>query len=188
MPDLKPITALGGDKPRRLRHGALDLEENSGLALTALALRRGTPKPAPFGLDLPGPGAWTPSGEVAAFWTGPDQWMIEGLDRADTDFTAEVMNFCPDCSVTEQTDGFVAFELRSSSGEAPILQLMAKLVNIDPTRFPSGSATRTGLEHMSVFVIRRTAQHIAILGMRSAAGSIWHALERHILRFEDRKP
>ncbi|RWL77943.1 MAG: sarcosine oxidase subunit gamma [Mesorhizobium sp.] len=188
MPDLKPITALGGDTARRLHHGALALEENTELALASLALRGGATQPAPFGIDLPGPGAWAQSGEIAAFWTGPDQWMVEGQNRAGSDFASAVGALCPDCSVTEQTDGFAVFEIRSSAGERPILQLMAKLVNIDPIRFPPGCATRTGLEHMSVFVIRRAAHHIAILGMRSAAGSIWHALESHIRRIEDREP
>ncbi|CAN7142889.1 sarcosine oxidase subunit gamma [Mesorhizobium amorphae] len=188
MPDLKPITALGGDTARRLHHGALELEENTELALASLALRRGATQPTLCGIDLPGPGAWAQSDEIAAFSTGPDQWMVEGQNRADSDFASEVAALCPGCAVTQQTDGFAAFEIRSSAGETPILQLMAKLVNIDPIRFPSGSAKRTSLEHMSVFVIRRAAHHIAILGMRSAAGSIWHALERHILRTGDGKP
>ncbi|PBB30275.1 sarcosine oxidase subunit gamma [Mesorhizobium sp. WSM3868] len=188
MPDLKPITALGGETARRQHHGALALEENTELALASLALRRGGTQPAPFGIDLPGPGAWSQSGEIAAFWTGQDQWMVEGQNRGGNDFASELAALCPGCSVTEQTDGFAVFEIRSSTGERPILQLMAKLVNIDAIRFQPGSATRTGLEHTSVFVIRRAAHHIAILGMRSAAGSIWAALESHIRRIGDREP
>lgn len=188
MANLKPITALGGDTACRLHHGALELEENTELALASLGLRRGATQPAPFGIDLPRPGACAQSGEIAAFWMGQDQWMVEGQNRAGNDFASEVAALCPGCSVTDQTDGFAVFEIRSSAGERPILQLMAKLVNIDPIHFQPGSATRTGLEHMSVFVIRRAAHHIAILGMRSAAGSIWAALESHIRRIEDRKP
>lgn len=182
MPDLKPITALGSDAPRSLSSGSLTLEENPALALASVSLRRNALKPSPFGLDLPGPGGWTGSQGVSAFWTGPGQWMIEGHHRADSDFAVDVTTSCPGCSVTEQTDGFAAFEVRSSTGEKPILRLMEKLVNIDASRFPGGSATRTGLEHMSVFVIRRAPDRVAVLGMRSAAGSIWHALEVAILR------
>lgn len=182
MPDLKPLTALGGATARTVTHGALTLEEDTGLALASLALRRDGGAPAPFGLDLPGPGGRACRGDVAAFWTGPDQWMIEGSGRAEGDFTAAVAARCPGASVTEQTDGFAAFEVRSSAGEAPVLALMAKLVNLDPARLGPGMATRTGLEHMSVFMIRRATDRLAILGIRSAAGTLWHALETAVSR------
>lgn len=185
MPDLKPITALGGATPRTAAHGVLTIEENAGLALASLALRRGAARPAPFGLDLPGPGGWTAGGANAAFWTGPDQWMVEGPGRAGDDFAAELAAACPGCSVTEQTDGFAAFEVRSTDGAAPVLALMAKLVNLDPARLPPGSATRTGLEHMSVFVIRRAPDRLAVLGMRSAAASLWHALDAAARRLSE---
>lgn len=177
MPELKPTTALGADKARNARHGVFTIEENTGLALASLALRRDSIQPAPFGLDLPGPGLWTGNDRAAALWMAPHQWLIEAEGRAESDFAAEVSAICPGCSVTEQTDGFVAFEIHSASGEAPIIALMAKLVNIDTSRFGAGSATRTNLEHLSVFVIRRAPDRLAILGMRSAAGTLWHALE-----------
>lgn len=188
MPDLKPATALGGDVPRSVRHGALLLEENSDLALASLALRRGARRPAPFGIVLPGPGQWIANEAVSAFWTGQDQWMVEAAGRAEADFAGELAAACPGSSVTEQTDGFVVFEIRSDAGEAAILALMAKLVNLDAARFPAGSATRTGIEHMSVFVIRRAPAHLALLGMRSAAASLWHALEAAASRLAQARP
>jgi len=177
VPDLSPITALGGTTARTVEHGALTLEENTGLALASLALRRGTTEPAPFGLGLPGPGRWTGNDTAAALWTGPGQWLFEGPGRAGSDFAATVAAACPGCSVTEQTDGFAAFEVRSAAGEAPILALMAKLVNLDTAHFGPGAATRIGLGHMSVFVIRRATDRLAVIGMRSAAATLWHALE-----------
>lgn len=185
MPDLTPVTALGDAGPRARLHGALQIEENTGLALASLALRRNAPAPSPFGLALPGPGGFVADGAVSAFWTGPDQWMIEGHGRADSDFAAELAALCPGCSVTEQTDGFVAFEIRSSSGETPILALMAKLVNIDPARLAAGSATRTGLFHLSAFAIRRAPDRLAIIGPRSAAQTMWHGLETALQRLAD---
>lgn len=182
MPDLIPVPALGGAAARSLRCGVLSLEENDGLALASLALRRGAARPSPFGLDLPAPGKWVGKDAVAAFWTGPDQWMVEGHGRASDDFAAEVAALCPGCSVTEQTDGFVAFDIVSAAGEPAILALMAKLVNVDPADFPAGSATRTDLAHMSVFVIRRAPDRLSILAMRSAAATVWHALETALAR------
>ncbi|MFN3527187.1 MAG: sarcosine oxidase subunit gamma, partial [Paracoccus sp. (in: a-proteobacteria)] len=76
--------------------------------------------------------------------------------------------------ITEQTDAFVCIDI---TGPAPsLLALMERLVNLNPQRFAPGSATRTGLHHMAVFVIRRAEDQLAVMGMRSAAGSLWHAL------------
>lgn len=169
-------TALGGTLPQQVQHGALRIVENSGLGLASVTLRRGGATPAPFGLALPGPGAWAQSGGHAALWIGPEQWLMEGEGLAETDFAAAVQAQCPGCSVTEQTDGFVTLEITSEAGEAPILALLAKLVNIAPERLQPGMGTRTGMEHMSVFVIRRAPDRLALLGMRSAAATIWHAL------------
>jgi len=174
--DLSPITALGAAAPVGRSFGALTLSENSGLALASLALRRGAAQPVPMGLPLPGPGGYVAGNGAGAFWTGPGQWMIEAEGRAEEDFAAALKAVVPGCSVTEQTDGFVAFEIASSTGAAAIERLMAKLFNIDTAGFGPGSATRTGFEHMSVFVIRRAADRLAVMAMRSAAGSVWHGL------------
>lgn len=177
MTDLKPITALGAEAPHSETFGALTITENTGLALASLALRRGAAQPVPMGLALPGPGGWVAGQGLAAFWAGPGLWMIEAESRAEEDFARDLKSRVPDCSVTEQTDGWVAFEIVSSAGADPILRLLQKLVNIDPAGLAAGRAARTGLEHMSVFVIRRAEDRLAVLGMRSAAGTLWHALE-----------
>ncbi len=185
MTDLAPLTALGAAAPRSAAFGALTLAENADLGLASLAQRRGAPVPVPMGLALPGPGLWHAGNGLAAFWTGPGQWMIEAPGRAAEDFAAALKRAAPEASVTEQTDGFCAFEIASSAGPAPIVALLEKLVNLDAGAFGPGSATRTGFEHMSIFVIRRAEDRLAVLGMRSAAGSIWHALETAARRLEE---
>ncbi|TIO24089.1 sarcosine oxidase subunit gamma [Mesorhizobium sp.] len=186
MTDLTPITALGAVASRSASFGALELRENAGLALASLALRRGSVEPTPFGLTLPGPGRWVAGQGVAALWTGPDQWMIEAEGRAELDFAAELKQVAPGCSVTEQTDGWVAIEIVSRAGAGPLEAMMSKLVNIDLADFGPGRATRTGLEHMSCFVIRRSDAHVAVLGARSSAGSLWHALATAAKRLEEK--
>ncbi|CAM3056803.1 sarcosine oxidase subunit gamma [Paracoccus aminovorans] len=180
MTDLTPICALGAAVPQSRRIGAVTLTENAELGLASLALRRGGTAPD-LGLALPGPGGWAEGGGIAAFWTGPDQWMVEFPGRAAEDVAALLA--APGCSVTEQTDGFVAFEIQAP--EPALLALLSKLVNVDPARFGPGAATRTGFHHMSVFVIRRAADRLALLGMRSAAGTIWHALVEAAERQEE---
>lgn len=146
MTDLTPICALGAKTPRTVTHGAIRIAENPDLVLTSVVGQ---------GLDLPGPGLFADG----AFWTGPDQWMLERP--------------APEgCLITDQTDAWAVFEI-----EGPVEPLLEKLVNLDLSRFGPGSATRTGMEHMGVFVIRRSTTRVAVYGMRSAAGSVWHALE-----------
>ena len=184
MTDLTPITALGALEPQVLKCGALTITENVQMALASLALRRGGSQPVPMGVQLPGPGGWSAGQGVSALWTGPGQWMIEAEGRAEEDFARELKTRVPECSVTEQTDGFVVFEIASTAGGAPIRALMEKLVNIDAAGFGPGCATRTGLEHMTVFVIRRAEDRVAIIGMRTLAGSLWHAIETAAKRLE----
>lgn len=184
MTDLTPITALGARQPQAMKCGALTITENAQMGLASLALRRGAPQPVPMGLQLPGPGGWCAGNGVSALWTGPGQWMIEAEGRAEENFARELKSRAPDCSVTEQTDGFVVFEIASAADGAPIRALMAKLVNIDVAGFGPGCATRTGLEHMTVFVIRRAEDRLAIIGMRTLAGSLWHAMVTAAQRLE----
>lgn len=183
MTDLGTTTALGLADAAEERLGAFTLRENADLALVSVALRRDTPLPTPFGLTLPGPGEWVAGDGVAAFWTGPGQWMIEAPGAA-RDIAAETALAAPGASVTEQTDAWVVFEIVSHQGGAAVARLLEKLVNLDAGRMCSGFATRTGLEHMSVFVIRRSEERLAVLGMRSAAGSLWHALADAAARIE----
>lgn len=173
MADLAPLCALGRAEPRLQRFGALTLAENPALGLASLALVRGDVPPR-IGLDLPGPGRWVEGADRAAFWTGPDQWMIEFPGQADQDVAALLTQAAPGCTITEQTDGFVAFDLEGPPNE--VLAVLEKLVNLDHRSLCPGCAVRTGLHHMAVFVIARRAGHVSFLGTRSAAGSLWHVL------------
>lgn len=176
MAELSIVSALGHTMPQNAIFGALSVMENSGLALASLSLSREAAQPAPYGLQLPQAGRWLTGQEVAAFWTGPGQWMIEAEGRAQEDFARALKAEVPQAHVTEQTDGWACFEIASSQGGVLIAALLEKLVNLDATAFVPGSATRTGLDHMPVFVIRRAENRLAVMGMRSSAASLWHAL------------
>ncbi|THH38167.1 sarcosine oxidase subunit gamma [Aliishimia ponticola] len=175
MTDLTPITALGAAGPRIARLGALTLSERPDVALASLALRRDAAEPSPMGLTLPGPGGLVQEGDYFAFWSAPGQWMIGAKDAAQTDFAATLSQEAPGCSVTEQTDGWVVIDISTTKGT--LHPLLEKLVNIDVAHCHSNGAFRTGIEHLGVFVLCRNAADVTVLGMRSAAGSLWHALE-----------
>ncbi len=180
MTDLTPMTALGAEAPRTRRHGALALTERPEIALASLALRRGSAQPSPGGLALPGPGGFAAGDGLAAFWTGPGQWMVEGAGQAETDFAAALAVLSPGCSVTEQTDGWACFEVSGDAGQ--IAALAERLVNLPADALAPGRATRTGLHHMGVFLLRRRPDCLAVWGMRSAAGSLWHVLDGAMAR------
>lgn len=182
MTDLLAITALGEFSPYEFQIGALIIRENSELALASLSVGRGQGARTILGTSLPDVGRWQSGPEVSAFWTAPNQWFIEGQGRAHEDFAAIVKAAAPDCSVTEQTDGWVAFEVYSNGGFKPLEGLLEKLVNIDLDGFKVGTALRTGLHHMSVYLIRRGDTHVTILGMRTYAAALCHALESTAVR------
>lgn len=187
MSDLASITALGAPTPASAAFGAIRIEERDDVGLASLARRRGAARPAPWSLTLPDPGQWRAaagSDAVAAFWTGPDQWMLEAPGQAEIDLARALRQEAPGCSVTEQTDGWVVFEIISSQGAGPLRALMEKLVNVDVDGFGPGSATRTLLEHLSVFVIRRAEERLAVIGPRSSAASLWRALSVAAERLE----
>lgn len=184
MANLKPLMALGAEKARSASFATLEIRENENLALASLALRRETVEPQPFGLNLPGPGCWVAGQNAAVFWSGPGQWLIEAQGQADEDFAAKVKEAARDCSVTEQTGGWVAVEIVSLAGTQPIESLLGKLINIDLADFGPGRAVRTVLDHMTCFVIRRSETHVAVLGARSFGASLWHALETAAKRLE----
>lgn len=177
MTDLVPMTALGGVETAHRTFGPLELSEIGTTGLASLALHQATTRASILGLELPAPGKWASAGEISAFWTGPNQWMIEGEGRGADDFVRYLKTDVLQGALTEQTDGWVVFEIRSLANDRALVRLMEKLFNIDLAWFEAGSATRTGLEHMSVFVIRKAPDRLVVMGMRSAAGSIWHALE-----------
>lgn len=170
---LTPLTALGATTPRSLQAGGLTLREDARLGLASLAVTGGAP--APFGIALPGPGDWAtgPDG-LGAFWTGTGQWMITGTGRAAGDFAAEVARAAPGARVTDQTDGWVAVDI---VGDAAALgALLERLVNLPPRATAPGRSTRTLMHHLGVFMIRPAADRLVVLGIRSAAGSLWHVL------------
>ncbi len=178
MTDLKPITPLGAGAARIHTIGQVTISENPDRSMASLTTRKGkadavrlVAKTA-LGLDLPGPGQSTISGDFTAWWTGPDQWMIDA-DHARYELLAPhiAQAIGPVASVTEQTDGWCRFDLTGSGSVA----LLERLCPADVQTMQPGQATRTLLHHLGCFVICSTAG-FSVLGPRSSAGSLHHAL------------
>lgn len=180
MHDLTPITALGGITPRVDTIAGVTLSENPNLALTSVAARLGHEAQCRAHLaqlletDAPGVGKCALHDPEAAFWTGPDQWMVGAPFDTHEDLTAELKTrFGHTASITEQTDAWATFDLRGDGMEA----VMELCCNINIRAMQTGDAQRTSIHHLGCFVLRRDpSDWVRILGPRASAGSLHHAL------------
>ena len=179
MHDLAPITALGADVvPREDVHGGVTLLERPDVALASYAARLGRGQDAGarlaslIGADAPGPGR-AAFGTLAAWWTGPDAWMIEAPFDTHEDLAARASEAAGDtASVTEQTDGWTRFDL---SG-ARVTDVLERLTALDVHASESGTAQRTTVDHLGCFAVWRADGTVSVIGPRSSAGSLHHAL------------
>lgn len=179
MPDhrLAPLTALGHSDPTVVTIGPVTLAERTNVALASLAARRGcqgdvTAAAQAIGLPLPGPGHHAAGPVWSAFWLGPDQWMVEAAFETHEDIVAALRPaFGGSASITEQTDAWVRLEVTG----ADLAAVFERLCGLDVRSMRPGDATRTVIEHLGTYVIRGT-KGMTVLGPRSAAGSLHHAL------------
>jgi sarcosine oxidase subunit gamma len=178
---LKPLTALGKSAPLRETLGPWELVEVTDVALASLSPRRGreaevaeVAKAAM--LPLPGVGMSAKAEPYGAFWLTPDMWMIEAPFASHEDIRAKLVQAFGDAaSVTEQTDAWVRFDLSGPGLE----RVFAKLCNVDLAAAPEGYATRTVIEHMGCYLIKRakaSSWGVTLYGARSMAGSLHHAI------------
>ncbi|MBL4628566.1 MAG: sarcosine oxidase subunit gamma [Roseicyclus sp.] len=178
MHDLQAISPLGGVAPRTDVVAGVILTEVTGFALASVAARLGGEAPTmalvaqQIGAAAPGPGR-AAGHSLSAFWVGPDQWMIEAPFETHEDLVERlVAQAGGHASITEQSDGWCRFDLRGPG----LAEIFALLCALDFPSFTGGEATRTSIEHLGCFVICRAVDHASVIGPRSAAGSLHHAL------------
>ncbi len=180
MHDLIAITPMGATDARIDTIKGMKIAERPDFALASVAARAGRETDTVdaaktgLGLDLPPAGRFVTHAPYAAFWTGPEQWLIEAPHDSHENLADLVKAALGDAaSVTEQTDGWVRFDLEGAECHA-VLEL---LCNADTRRMKAGDATRTQLEHMACFVACRTQDmRFSVTGARSSAASLHHAL------------
>lgn len=180
MHDLAALTPLGAAAPKTLQIGAVTISEVVDRALASVSCRQGK-KPAfdaasraLFGIELPAPGQSASGPTWSLIWTGPDQWFAEAPFASHEDVARIVKDGLGDsASVTEQTDGWVRFDIEG----AGVVTLMERLCPVPARRMETGAATRSLVEHMGCLVICRSkGRHFSLLAPRSFAGSLHHAL------------
>ena len=176
---LKPITPLGNSTPHSVTIGPVTISEVVDTALASLATRMGEAKAVAdiadsAGIPLPGPGKAAQGATYAAFWLSPDMWMIEAPFATHEDVIAQLKpHFGEAASLTEQTDAWARFDVTGDDLPA----MFERLCAFDLRSHGPGSATRTVIEHLGCYIVIRAPGHLSVLGPRSSAASLFHALE-----------
>lgn len=178
LPEMIPMSALGGRTEQTHAHGPVTLTEVTHLALASVTARLGQEARCKAHLtdlleqNAPGIEELVMHNPEAAFWMGPDQWMVGAPHNTHEDLASQLKaRFEESASVTEQNDAWAVFDLKGDY--ALVLELLCA---VDLRSLAVGRARRTTIEHLGCFVTRRGEDHLRILGPRSSAGSLHHAL------------
>lgn len=176
---LAPLTPLGNALPEQHSIGGIALTEVVDTALGSLTARAGqaaalADRAAAAGLPLPGPARWAAGAPFSAFWLAQDSWMVEAPFASHEDIHRHLRGiFGATAAVTEQTDGWARVDV--SGGDLPAL--FERLCPVDLRGLAPGHATRTVIEHIGCYLIWRETGRISVIGPRSSAAALWHALE-----------
>lgn len=175
MHDLIAITPLGQHTPRADSHAGITMTEVVDTGLVSVTARLGLETAtADLVAIITGHMAPSPARVInGAFWMGPDQWMIEiplaSNEDPARDIAAKAKGIA---SVTEQSDAWCRFDLTGDR----LADVFERLCNANLRRFEGGEVVRTAIEHLGCFLICRTPEHVSVLGPRSSAGSLHHAI------------
>lgn len=180
MPDrhLTSRTPLGRREPLIETIGAVTIAEDATTAIASLASRRGCvgdldQAAAGIGLALPGPGRMSEGEPWSAVWSGPDQWLVMASFDTHEDIVAELEPVFADvAALTEQSDAFARFDLTGAGTAA----LMERLCPLDVRSMKPGDAARSVVEHIGCHFLCFSPDRLALLGPRSFAASLHHAL------------
>ncbi len=179
MHNLKPITALGGTEAQVEAIGDVTINECPNWSLTSVSARLGAEKTAAtafkkaLGVGFPKPMLSETKDDVTAFWTGPNQCFVEAPYATHETLALSLATSLKNkASVTEQSDGWVRFDVEG----ADCFSVLERSCAADTSTMPMGGVTRTILEHLGCFILRRSEHHFSVYGPRSSAGSLHHVL------------
>ena len=180
--DMRSITPLGAHEPASFSHGPVTVTEIVDVALASYALRLGHEKKghqalkAVLGRGAPDV-AKVSNGDIAAFWMGPDQWMISAPMDSHEDLADQLSTAAKEAaSVTEQSGGWCRFDLRGDG----LADVFERLCPVNMRAMKAGDVTRTSIDHLGCFFLLNDANDVTVYGPRSSAGSLYHALKTAI--------
>lgn len=176
---LKQMTALGHHASTIVEIGPLTIKERFDVASASLTIRHNEEANVEMiaqsiGINLSAPSRFTFSSIYSNFWIAPSSWMIEASFETHEDLAKRLkQEFGRAASITEQTDGWVRFDIL---GQRQIC-FFERLTAFDLASADIGSACRCTIEHVGCFIVVRDFQVISIIGPRSSAAFLLHALE-----------
>ncbi|WP_103258440.1 sarcosine oxidase subunit gamma [Tabrizicola aquatica] len=179
MAELQAMTALGARQAAVAVVGPVTITERCDVALASVAARRGrmadlARAAQAAGVPLPDAARHAGGAVYNAFWVAPEMWFVEAPFASHELIADQLKAALGDAaSVTEQSDAWVIYDL-TAPDLAPLLE---RLCNVDFPAAPDGFATRTVIEHLGCYLIRHGRGQVRIIGARSSAGSLLHALE-----------
>lgn len=185
MPEfqLAPEPFLGGYSGN---FGANRLKEVTDLSIVSIACPQGGRKALEsaiskaWNVQLPAPGRTESAGEdgPVLMFIAPDQYfaLLPAGGDPPLDRVHSALGDAAYC--TDQSDNWVALRLSGPLASAALERICP--VDIDPSAFPPGSATRTVLEHVGSMVCREEEGRFLLLAPSSFAGSFLHAVETSI--------
>ena len=180
---LKSRTPLDG---YREDFGGTTLEEATGVGLVSIATPRGgrdalhTAIQTAYGCDLPNAGSSTLGADGAMRLLGMQQDQAFALfDYTGDAAVSEVSKAVGEAAYyADQSDSWAMLRL---SGEAAIdaLERICRL-DLDERVLPVGSVARTVMEHMGVVLFREGTDAFLLMGARSSAKNLLHAVEQSV--------
>lgn len=178
MHDLQPVTSMGLTEPAASIVGDVTILENNGLAFASVAARTGQEATCRSTLDglltmpAPKPGQAQFAHPYSAIWIAQDQWLISApFDTHEQIARMLKTDFASSASITEQTDGWVCFDISGNN----IVEMFERLCPVPVRRLRTGTAQRTTIHHIGCFAVLQDSL-IRVLGPRSSAVSLHHAL------------
>ncbi|MDG1432317.1 MAG: sarcosine oxidase subunit gamma [Paracoccaceae bacterium] len=178
MHNLTASTSLGGANPASETIGQMTVSEVPFTALASVSARLGGEEHTTQILktfsecDAPGPNKMSSSSDINCFWTGQDQWMISAPMESHELMASDLDKLAAGkASVTEQSGGWVQFDVSGSD----LNDMFERLCALPIRHMGKGDANRTRIEQIGCFVLHH-GDRISVLGPRSSAGSLYHAL------------
>ena len=178
VPKLHALSPLGFTTPRRDMVGTYAISEVTDRAMVSVTARKNCGAAVTTILTkilkqpAPKVGGYC-AGEIEAFWTGQSQWMLAAAFDEYEDIVASFSGtFKGKASLTEQSDGWCRFAITGPDLD----RLCSLLCNIDMRGLTAAKARRTSIEHIGCFVLRSANDNVQIIGPRSSAASLHHAI------------
>ncbi len=175
MSDLKPLPSLN---MASATIGAIQIQERTDLELASVAARRGHKADCVTQLEIllgraPDIGQVVTHDDQFGFWVGRHQWMLCCSSQSFSDLASDVKaEFRDTASVTEQSGGWVALDVSGST----VCDMMERLCNVPLRKLGSHQVQRTMIHQMNCFALTLAPEALLILGPRSSAASLYHAL------------